>query len=57
LIGVRGVLVGKVCVDATAWSTYVGGVLAVRSGGRVNHCAQVVGLKVNALGEGWWRVR
>lgn len=47
----------QICVDATNWNTYVGGVLTVRSGARINHCAQVVGLSVNQQGEGWWRVR
>ena len=45
-----------VCVDATKWNTYSGGVLS-ECGGVANHCLQVVGLKVSAGGEGWWRLR
>ena len=48
-----------VCVDATTWGTYAGGVLAACGGGRrvVNHCLQVVGVAVRADGSGWWRLR
>lgn len=45
-----------VCVDATKFSTYVGGVVS-DCGSVVNHCLQAVGLRVDASGQGWWRLR
>lgn len=45
-----------VCVDATKWGSYVGGVLRT-CGGIVNHCLQVVGLHTDDTGGGWWRLR
>jgi C1A family cysteine protease len=46
-----------VCVDATKWNSYVGGVVTT-CGGDVNHCLQVVGIHVDETGkEGFWRLR
>jgi len=45
-----------VCVDATKWNSYVGGVVTT-CGGDINHCLQVVGVHVNDAGEGFWRLR
>ena len=51
----------SVCVDATTWYSYTGGVMDAAYCGptivgldTVNHCAQVVGVDTAA---GWWLVR
>ncbi len=44
----------SVCVDATTWNTYKGGIMS-HCGSRVNHCVQAVG--VDAGANGYWKVR
>jgi C1A family cysteine protease len=44
----------SVCLDATTWNTYKGGVMS-HCGSRVNHCVQAVG--VDAGANGYWKVR
>lgn len=44
----------SVCVDASLWNTYTGGVMS-HCGNRVNHCVQAVG--VEASSSGYWKVR
>jgi len=44
----------SVCVDATTWNSYNGGIMKT-CGTRVNHCVQAVG--VDASAGGYWKVR
>jgi C1A family cysteine protease len=44
----------SVCLDASSWSSYTGGVLS-SCGTSVNHCVQAVG--VDASSGGYWKVR
>jgi len=44
----------SVCVDASNWNTYRGGILS-SCGKRVDHCVQAVG--VQATSGGYWKVR
>lgn len=44
----------SVCLDATTWNTYNGGIMS-HCGSRVNHCVQAVG--VDAAANGFWKVR
>ena len=43
----------SVCLDATGWETYQGGIMSA-CGDAVNHCVQVVGIDT---GNGYWIVR
>jgi C1A family cysteine protease len=43
----------SICVDASEWSSYTGGVMSV-CGDDVDHCVQVVGINMD---EGYWKVR
>ena len=43
----------SVCIDASNWQTYIGGVLA-SCGKEPNHCVQVVGVNTD---EGYWKIR
>lgn len=44
----------SICLDATHWNTYVGGVLTYCPSAVVNHCVQVVGIDAEAM---VWKVR
>jgi len=44
----------SVCVDASKWNTYTGGIMS-SCGNRVDHCVQAVG--VDASNNGYWKVR
>jgi C1A family cysteine protease len=44
----------SVCVDASTWNTYRGGIMS-SCGKSVNHCVQAVG--VDARSGGYWKVR
>jgi C1A family cysteine protease len=44
-----------VCLDATNWNTYTGGVLTT-CGKEINHCVQAVGIDTKTDG-GFWNVR
>jgi C1A family cysteine protease len=45
----------SVCLDASTWSTYTGGVMtAATCGNSVDHCVQAVGVDTTA---GYWKVR
>jgi cathepsin L len=43
----------SICVDASQWSTYTGGIMS-DCGDDVDHCVQAVGINVD---EGYWKVR
>lgn len=43
----------SVCVDASRWSTYTGGIMST-CGTSVDHCVQAVGIDTSA---GYWKVR
>lgn len=43
----------SICVDASEWSSYTGGIMSV-CGDDVDHCVQVVGLNMD---EKYWKVR
>lgn len=43
----------SVCVDASTWNAYSGGIMSV-CGKSVNHCVQAVGVDVSG---GYWKVR
>lgn len=43
----------SVCVDASTWSSYTGGILS-RCGTSVDHCVQAVGISTTG---GYWKVR
>ena len=43
----------SVCVDATTWPTYEGGIMS-DCGNEVNHCVQAVGLNTK---ENYWIIR
>jgi len=43
----------SVCVDASTWNSYSGGIMSV-CGKSVNHCVQAVGVDVSG---GYWKVR
>merc|ERR1711998_526676 len=43
----------SVCLDASSWSTYTGGILS-SCGNSVDHCVQAVGIDTD---EGYWKVR
>jgi hypothetical protein len=44
----------SVCLDASSWNSYTGGVMSV-CGNSVDHCVQAVG--VNTGSNGYWKVR
>ncbi len=44
----------SVCVDASKWNTYRGGIVT-KCGKRVDHCVQAVGVDTNT--NGYWKVR
>ena len=44
----------SVCVDASTWNSYKGGIMT-SCGNRVDHCVQAVG--VDASSSGYWKVR
>ena len=44
----------SVCVDASSWNSYTGGIMT-KCGNRVDHCVQAVG--VNTGANGYWKVR
>jgi len=44
----------SVCLDASAWNSYTGGIVS-SCGKRVDHCVQAVG--VDATSSGYWKVR
>jgi C1A family cysteine protease len=44
----------SVCVDASKWNSYNGGIMT-SCGTRINHCVQAVG--VDASSSGYWKVR
>ena len=50
-VGATGPL--SVCVDASDWSSYTGGILS-RCGTSVDHCVQAVGIDTSG---GYWKVR
>lgn len=43
----------SICIDATTWSSYTGGVVST-CGTSVNHCVQIAGVDVK---DGYWKVR
>ncbi len=43
----------SVCLDASSWSTYTGGVLST-CGKELDHCVQAVGVNT---AEGYWKIR
>ena len=43
----------SVCVDASSWNSYTGGIMKV-CGNRVDHCVQATG--VDASNNGYWKV-
>mmetsp|Transcript_9761 Transcript_9761/g.19804 ORF Transcript_9761/g.19804 Transcript_9761/m.19804 type:complete len:159 (-) Transcript_9761:213-689(-) len=45
----------SVCLDASTWSSYTGGVMKV-CGSSVDHCVQAVGVLPDTAG-GYWKVR
>eukprot|EP00600_Ochromonadales_sp_CCMP1393_P010392 CAMPEP_0174953856 /NCGR_PEP_ID=MMETSP0004_2-20121128/94_1 /TAXON_ID=420556 /ORGANISM="Ochromonas sp., Strain CCMP1393" /LENGTH=330 /DNA_ID=CAMNT_0016201591 /DNA_START=32 /DNA_END=1024 /DNA_ORIENTATION=+ len=45
----------SVCVDASSWNSYHGGIMS-SCGNRVDHCVQAVGVDASAVG-GYWKVR
>ena len=46
----------SVCIDATLWNSYVGGIMTV-CGSSVDHCVQAVGVYPVTGGTGYWKVR
>jgi len=44
----------SVCLDASSWNSYTGGIMSV-CGDDVDHCVQAVG--VNTATGGWWKIR
>jgi len=44
----------SVCLDATTWNSYTGGIMS-ECGSSVDHCVQAVG--VDASANGYWKVR
>lgn len=45
----------SVCVDATSWNSYHGGIMT-SCGNRVDHCVQAVGVDTSVI-NGYWKVR
>ena len=45
----------SVCLDASSWNSYVGGIMSV-CGKSVDHCVQAVGVDTSAT-NGYWKVR
>ena len=45
----------SVCLDASSWNSYVGGIMSV-CGKNVDHCVQAVGVDTSAT-NGYWKVR
>jgi len=45
----------SVCLDASSWNSYVGGIMTV-CGQSVDHCVQAVGVDTSAT-NGYWKVR
>ena len=45
----------SVCLDASSWNSYVGGIMTV-CGQNVDHCVQAVGVDTSAT-NGYWKVR
>ena len=43
----------SICVDASSWSSYTGGILST-CGNSVDHCVQAVGIDTT---QGYWKVR
>lgn len=44
----------SVCIDASSWNSYTGGIMST-CGKNIDHCVQAVG--VDACFEGYWKVR
>ena len=43
----------SICLDASLWATYTGGVIS-RCGHSINHCVQLVGIQVE---KNYWKIR
>ena len=46
----------SICVDADSWQTYTHGVMKT-CGEELDHCVQMVGVRINADGNNYWKVR
>lgn len=46
----------SICLDASSWNTYTGGIMTV-CGNSVDHCVQAVGVYPVAAPDGYWKVR
>eukprot|EP01035_Chromulina_nebulosa_P017922 gene17922-23543_t len=44
----------SVCIDSTAWSTYIDGILSVCGKRNVDHCVQIVGVSTE---NSYWKIR
>lgn len=47
----------SVCVDASTWSSYKGGIIMNNCGTWIDHCVQIVGYGVSEKGIPFWNVR
>jgi len=47
----------SICVDASSWSNYNGGILGAGCGTALDHCVQLVGWDTSSSGEEYWIVR
>lgn len=47
----------SVCVDASTWMDYTGGIIWHDCGNWINHCVQIVGYGVSDSGVPYWNVR
>jgi len=47
----------SVCVDASTWQTYQGGIITSNCGQRLDHCVQLTGWGTSSTGMQYWIVR
>lgn len=47
----------SVCVDASTWQNYQGGIITSNCGDSLDHCAQLVGYDTSSTGVDYWLVR
>jgi C1A family cysteine protease len=47
----------SICVDASSWQTYTGGIITSHCGTQLDHCVQIVGWATSSNGVDYWIVR
>jgi len=47
----------SICVDASTWSAYTGGIITANCGTKIDHCVQLTGWNTSSTGINYWIVR